>query len=175
MLARTNQLRTLIVFEGYLHVVLVLAESDELVVGVVVSKDRVLFLDVSRELESKLSLEVSHSLVLQKRVNPSVVDPKSDQVDLLAVNSAGFDGTVLGLKVLCKLGTVMTTVRLGEEGEVAALVGGEGSIEILEELPNVFGRGDGGRSVVGSVRKANACEIWSVSQRPSKVQSMITL
>lgn len=57
----------------------------------------------------------------------------------------------------------MTTVRLGEEGEIAALVGGEGSVEVLEELPNVFGGGYGGGGIVGSVGEANACAIRSVS------------
>lgn len=47
MLAHMNQMYPIILLKGHLHVVLVLAEGDKLVVGVVVSKDGILFLYIS--------------------------------------------------------------------------------------------------------------------------------
>lgn len=96
---------------------LVLSSSDELAVGVVVRKLNV-------------------GLVLDRLIVETIVDAKSNEVDLLTSNTAAVNGLVLGLNVVGKLGAVVTTVTFSEDTEIAALILRELCKERLKELPN---------------------------------------
>lgn len=90
-----------------IHVLLILSLSDELVVSVVVGKNGVGLSTVlaGPYMLSRISLQTSlydqvwTYLVLEQRVNPSVVDTQGNQVDVLASGSSSSDGSILALEV----------------------------------------------------------------------------
>lgn len=99
---------------------------------------------------------VDVGFVLEDRVEPAVVDAEGDERDGLAGEGAGVDGGVLLLEVVREFRAVVAAVGLGEEAEVAVLVGGELGVEGLEEVPHVGGGGHGGGGAVGAVGEAGA-------------------
>ena len=99
--------------------------------------------------------EVDVSRFLQFCVEPTVVDAKADEFDLLAMDGAGGDGGVLLLNVVGELGTVVSTVGFGEDAEVAVLVLGELGVEGLEECPDVRGGGNSGVHLAIAVGEAS--------------------
>lgn len=64
--------------------------------------------------------EIRAYLVLEERVDPSVVDAQGNKVDLLSFHRAGCDRGVLRFEVGGELGAIVAAVRLGPDGEVTA-------------------------------------------------------
>lgn len=69
--------------------------------------------------------------VLEDGVEPAVVDAQRDQVNVLALDFACSDGSVLLFEIVRKLWAIVTTVRLCEYSKFPVLVLGELRIEGL--------------------------------------------
>ena len=95
--------------------------------------------------------EVDIGLLLQGRVEPTVVDAQSDELDLLAFDGAGGDFGVLGFEVVGELGAVVTAVGFGEDAEVAVFILGELGVESLDEGPDVGSGSDCGSNLIVAV------------------------
>ena len=100
--------------------------------------------------------EVDVGFFLQGRVEPAVVDPQSDQLDLFALDGARGDLGVLGFEVVGELGAVVAAVGFGEDAEVAVLVLGELGVEGLDEGPDVGSGSDGGSDLIVAVGETGA-------------------
>ena len=96
------------------------------------------------------------------RINPAVVDTKSYEVDLLALDLSSIDSRVLLLKVVRKLRTIVSTIRLGEETKVTVLVLRELSVEGLKKVPDPRGSCKSGYSVVGAVAEAGGNRLINI-------------
>jgi hypothetical protein len=72
-------------------------------------------------------------------------------------------------KVEGKLGTVVATVRLGEETKIAVFVLRELGVKCLKEIPDPWGCGEGRGGIVSTVTETSANGLINV-----KLQELVT-